>query len=509
MTDRKKTQGINWGVIWVFISLKTVYSRTVFYRGIFNKILKWGIAASLLSTGCVHRIAPGGVGSPRMVVKGQYLVEAKAGKLWCDGQAEGAYEHCIEEASSGRTFLVTPVADGFAVIREEVESLLEAPEIVPYKKEEDLCFTDFPDDFCEPNWWYTASPEVVSEGKGPPNWWYTADKIRPEFYKRDPIKQWSLDHINAEQGWEIQQTSDVPVAVIDTGVDCSHPEINCVGEYNAITDRLGSGSSFDDNGHGTHCASVIGSKCGNSEGICGVGNGTPILACKFLRKDGGGSLSDAIKCITWAREKGARIINASWGCSGCYSEALLSSIKKSRDAGLLVFAAAAGNSGVNNDTNPHYPSSYSLDDYDPIISVAAVAEDGKRAGFSNYGLRSVDISAPGASICAAYPEGDYKCISGTSMAAPHIAGAASLLVSAGRRAKESILETARSDDGEWSTGGTLDLGQALRDVDGGEGRCKKTKLDHCRAECASRFKCQCGEKKKCKKQCRKKWCQPR
>lgn len=428
---------------------------------------------------------------PPMVYEGQYVVEARAGAEWCQGVPADVKAECQTE-HNGRAYLVSPIGDGLSVIRKEAISVLGGARIVPYKKSEDLCFTDFVGQLCDPNWHFKVDTT--------PN-----DPLFPT--------QWGLENIKALEAWETVSTSNVPVAVLDTGVDCSHPDINCIGEYNAITGEEGSGRALDRNGHGTHCASVIGSYCNNDEGVCGVGSGMPILACKFLGDNGGGSLSDAIRCLIWAREKGAKVVNASWGCQRCFSNSLLSQIRKSRDAGLLVFAAAAGNNGVDNDDIPHYPSDYDLsnDGYDPIISVAAIDQAERRASFSNYGSKSVDVAAPGVSVMGAYPGGDYKALSGTSMAAPHIAGASALLLGMGRtNPRQSILQSTRplsNGNGGTVTNGTLDLVGAITGTPGEiPTPCQRRKLKKCREDCADKFLCKYAKQRRCRIACKEKWC---
>ncbi len=145
---------------------------------------------------------------------------------------------------------------------------------------------------------------------------------------------------------------------------------------------------------------------------------------KFLNSSGAGTLYAAIEGINYAVANGARIINASWGGGG-YSQALYDAIRAAKDAGVL-FMAAAGNSGLNNDVYSSYPSSYDLEN---IIAVAATGQNDRLASFSNYGASSVDIAAPGVDIFSTVP-GGYATYSGTSMATPHVAGLAALVLAA-------------------------------------------------------------------------------
>ncbi|MCL5037644.1 MAG: S8 family serine peptidase [Chloroflexi bacterium] len=252
--------------------------------------------------------------------------------------------------------------------------------------------------------------------------------------------------IDAVDAWDIQLGSlSVAVAIIDTGVDYNHEDlaanmwhnpgeipgngidddgngyIDDVYGINAIT---GTGNPMDDNGHGTHVAGTIAAVGNNGRGVIGVAPGVRIMALKFLSSGGSGANSDAITCIDYAISKGVRIASNSWGGGG-FSSSLSDAITRARDNNML-FVCAAGNDGANNDTYPHYPSSY---DQDNIISVAASNNIDSLADFSNYGAESVDLAAPGVSIYSSIPNNGYDYKSGTSMATPHIAGIAALCLS--------------------------------------------------------------------------------
>lgn len=231
----------------------------------------------------------------------------------------------------------------------------------------------------------------------------------------------------APQAWSLFKGShSVVVAVIDTGVDYTHPDLKdnmwheggLIG-FNAIT---GSNNPMDDNSHGTHCAGTIGASGSNSQGVTGVNWQVQIMPVKFMDAAGSGTLSDAIKGIRWAVDHGAQILSNSWG-GGPYSTALLEAIDYARSKNVL-FVAAAGNDSSNNDSSPSYPASYGLDN---IISVAATDNQDKIAKFSNFGVKSVHLGAPGVGIYSTAPSSAYQFLSGTSMAAPHVAGAAALL----------------------------------------------------------------------------------
>ncbi|MBX3245425.1 MAG: S8 family serine peptidase, partial [Acidobacteria bacterium] len=187
---------------------------------------------------------------------------------------------------------------------------------------------------------------------------------------------------------------------------------------------------MDDNGHGTHCAGIIGAEGDNGIGIVGVNWKVRIMPLKFLGRGGFGSTKDAIESINYAvdrKKKGVnvRIISASWG-STMRSKALEDAIRAAGEHGIL-FVAAAGNSGTDNDKRPHFPSNYDLPN---VISVAALDRTDSLASFSNFGANTVHVAAPGKEIVSTWLKGSYREASGTSMATPHVAGIAALLLAA-------------------------------------------------------------------------------
>ena len=263
---------------------------------------------------------------------------------------------------------------------------------------------------------------------------------------------WGLERIQAKPAWDSLTTGDasVVVAAIDTGVEYTHPDLapnmwrnpdetvdNGVDDdgNGYVDDVFGIDAAnhdtdpMDDNGHGTHTAGTIGARGNNGAGIVGVAWRTSILACKFLNAQGIGSDAGAVECFDYLlslKQRGIniRVSNNSWGALRETEPAavLKDAIDAAGAAGILhVFSA--GNDGTNNDTTPHDPSSFASPS---IIAVAASDESDGRASFSNYGLTSVDIAAPGSSILSTF-QGNYAFASGTSMAAPHIAGAAALI----------------------------------------------------------------------------------
>jgi subtilisin family serine protease len=227
--------------------------------------------------------------------------------------------------------------------------------------------------------------------------------------------------IDAPEAWDITAgSSEVIIAVIDSGVDYNHPDLydniwinpDEIGANGTDEDGNGyvddtTGWDFVDNDndpmdpgeHGTHVAGTIAAKGNNAMGISGVCWTARIMPLRFLNGFGSGSTSDEISAIEYAIEKGAHIINASYG-SSYSSQAEYDAISAANDAGIL-FVAAAGNDGTDNDSFlEHYPSSYTLDN---IIAVAATNQDDTLASFSNYGATSVDVAAPGMNIYSCRP----------------------------------------------------------------------------------------------------------
>jgi subtilisin family serine protease len=256
--------------------------------------------------------------------------------------------------------------------------------------------------------------------------------------------------IDAPEAWDIATgSSEIVVAVIDTGVDYTHPDLAAnmwvnEAEFNGIPGqdddengyvddiygydfRNNDADPMDDHYHGTHCAGTIGAVGNNSEGVAGVCWNVRIMALKFLSSGGSGWTSDAILCVEYSVLMGANLSSNSWGGGG-YNQGLKDAIDAAGADGML-FVAAAGNDGANNDVYPHYPSSY---DCESLIAVLATDSDDERSvhpGWwaSNYGLQTVDIGAPGSSILSCEPGGQYGHHSGTSMATPHVAGACALV----------------------------------------------------------------------------------
>ena len=259
--------------------------------------------------------------------------------------------------------------------------------------------------------------------------------------------------IDAPEAWDRTTGTDVLVAIIDSGVDWTHPDLddniwtNTAEVVNGLDDD-GNGyvddvmgwdfinrdnNPMDDNHHGTHVAGTIAAEGGNGIGVVGVNWTARILPLKAGTSTGSLPATATIDAVLYAVQMGARVINASYG-GPSFSLAQRDAIEVAANAGVL-FVAAAGNGGLdgigdNNDSVHHYPSDYDLPN---IISVAATDQSDNLAWFSNYGTTSVDLSAPGVSILSTWPQFispySYNTSSGTSMATPHVAGVAALVYS--------------------------------------------------------------------------------
>jgi len=238
-----------------------------------------------------------------------------------------------------------------------------------------------------------------------------------------------------------------------------------VGDVHGYNFVAGNGNPMDDNGHGTVVAGILGAVGNNGAGVTGVDWSVSIMALKFMNADGSGALSDAISAINYATMMrtrygvNVRVDNCSWGGTQA-SAALQTAIQAANNAGILV-VIAAGNSGTDNDTIAEYPA----DDSAPgVIAVAALAQNGQLASFSNYGAASVAIAAPGVSILSTVNNNSYAVYSGTSMAAPEVSGVAALAWAIDPNAsvatvRNAILEGAQPDaalKGKVACGGSLD-----------------------------------------------------
>jgi thermitase len=300
---------------------------------------------------------------------------------------------------------------------------------------------------------------------------------------------------DAGDAWDAGIGGGVTVAVIDSGVDLAHPDLMANAwrnpgesglgrELNGLDDDqngrvddwrgwdfvAGDNNPADENGHGTHVAGTIAARRGNGIGVAGVADGSRVMALRVLNAQGTGSVAGVILAYAYAARAGARIVNLSLG-SSMSSQAEYDAIAASPE---MLFVAAAGNGGDDeigddNDLYPEYPCAY------PLPNVVCVAASDNRDGlapFSNYGDLAVDLAAPGVDIVSTVPGGGYGWASGTSMATPHVSGAAALLWAASPGASESQVKSALLDGvdpvgalaGRTVTGGRLNVLSSLRMV---------------------------------------------
>lgn len=307
---------------------------------------------------------------------------------------------------------------------------------VPYTRKSNLC--------------KSAKIRKILQGVGrsvkcQPNWQVAATTTPNDVYYPS---QFALPLISASEAWETTTGSDqLLVAVIDTGIDYTHPDLSAkmwrnpgeipgngvdddkngyVDDVHGINAITNTGNPMDDNSHGTHVAGIIGASTNNNRGISGVAWNVRLVGAKFLSATGSGSLANAIKALSYVnalKKAGHNVVvtNNSWGGT-VYSQALRDVIDESRRLG-IVFVAAAGNNSSNNDAYPFYPASYAVNN---VISVASITSTKAFSSFSNYGKNSVHIAAPGSGILSTVRLNSYSYKSGTSMAAPHVAGVALL-----------------------------------------------------------------------------------
>ncbi len=302
-------------------------------------------------------------------------------------------------------------------------------------------------------------------------------------------KNWGLEKIAASKAWDLETgTQNVVVAITDSGIDLEHEDLskniwhnngeipgnNLDDDGNGFVDDIhgwdfanGDNTPMDDKGHGTHCAGIVGAVGNNDLGVAGVNWNVRLMALKFMQADGRGTLWDATQALLYAAQKGVDVVNASWGCRSCYTEYFNNAVVSLKEAGAM-FVASAGNDATNVDNTPYYPAAFG---HENVIAVAATTPTDALAGYSNYGVSKVHISAPGSAIHSTLPGNKYGDASGTSMAAPFVTGAAALFKAAHPDAtfdviKSRILLTADPIGalvGKVATGGRLNINRMLSD----------------------------------------------
>jgi subtilisin family serine protease len=294
--------------------------------------------------------------------------------------------------------------------------------------------------------------------------------------------------VTAQPAWNTR-TSCAKVAVLDTGMQYTHPdlkdnvwhnkhEINgnnkdddkngYVDDYYGLNAIAGKGNATDKDGHGTHVSGIIGGRGNNGIGVSGLCWQATVMPVKFMNSNGKGSTSDAVAGMDYAIKMGAKIINNSWGGSS-KSKSLENEIDYAQDKGVLL-VVAAGNNSQNIDKDPFYPADYTNGN---ILCVAAITSTGSLASFSDYGSKNTDLGAPGENIVSTYPNSTYKILSGTSMATPYVAAAAAVLLKQNTKLTYKNLRSLLKDHvvpnpalaGKTVTGGQLNLASALAAAD--------------------------------------------
>jgi len=250
-----------------------------------------------------------------------------------------------------------------------------------------------------------ASAGEDSQGKGKPG-------PKPPPTPPPQVVPWGIARILAPDAWGTSTGTGVRLAIVDTGIDLDHPDLqgNLAGGVNTINPRK---SADDDNGHGTHVAGIAGA-LNNTIGVVGVAPQVRLYAVKVLSRSGSGFLSDVIEGLQWCVSQGMQVVNMSLGTSSDV-QSFHDAVAAVYEAG-IVQVAAAGNSGSG---AADYPAAYP-----EVISVSATDSSDNLASWSSWG--KVDLAAPGVNIYSTYKGGGYATLSGTSMASPHVGGVAAL-----------------------------------------------------------------------------------
>ena len=338
--------------------------------------------------------------------------------------------------------------------------------------------------YAEPNWTYThAATSTDPYYKNGSLWGMYGDASTPaNQFGSQAAEAWTTNHTGSK---------DVYVGVIDEGIQYTHPDLDAnvwVNSFDPVNGRDDDGNGYVDdvNGwdfdgnnntiydggskgslddHGTHVAGTIGAEANNGVGVAGVNWNVTMISGKFLGRRGG-SLANAVKAVDYFTDlktrHGLNIVatNNSWGGGG-FSQSLKDAITRANEADIL-FVAAAGNSGTDNDTTSSYPSGY---DVPNVIAVAAIDRTGALASFSQYGAKTVDLGAPGVDVWSTTAFNGYSTYNGTSMATPHVTGGAALYASthpgsSAAAIKAAILGSVISTpslNGKTVTGGRLNV----------------------------------------------------
>lgn len=303
--------------------------------------------------------------------------------------------------------------------------------------------------------------DKVSELENHPNVSYVEKDIPVYAYQQDvpygiDKVQAPLAHQNGDKG------AGVKLAVIDTGIDADHEDLDVLGGYSVFTSGVDADPYYDGSGHGTHVAGTA-AALDNNVGVVGVAPKAGLYAVKVLNSSGSGSSSGVVQGVEWAIQNGMDVINMSLG-SSAHSQAIQDVVDAAYYEHDILVVAAAGNEGNASGTGDTvgYPAQY-----DSAFAVAATDENDQRASFSSTGP-AVDISAPGVNILSTVPGNGYSSLNGTSMASPHVAGAGAVIRSSfpgtGAAEVRSLMQEASKyigSDTNWYGSGLLQVNSAV------------------------------------------------
>ncbi|RXZ77145.1 peptidase S8 [Paenibacillaceae bacterium] len=390
------------------------------------------------------------------------------------GEENGDASHYYEKEAVVK-FAVNPDEMQLARIRQEIDAKevrrlgytfvfrshsLSTEQLIHYFNEK------WQPEYVEPHYLYVTNNKMFSLNKMKQKSWFgewTSNNTSSNEQTSDlkPIipndalysdYQWNLSSIETERGWNVSKGSgDVIVAVLDTGVQLDHPDLQgkTVEGINIVNKTA---PPDDDVGHGTHVAGIISATVNNGEGVAGLSWFNNIMPVKVLDDSGAGTTYSVAEGIIWATDNGAKVINLSLG-NYASAQFLHDAIRYAYDNDVVIVAA----SGNDNTERPGYPAAYP-----EVFAVAATDANGRRASFSNYG-DYIDVAAPGASIASTYPGGQYAALSGTSMASPHVSALAALLRSANPALTNTeVMDIMRST--------AMDLGTRGKDIYYGYGQ---------------------------------------
>ncbi len=380
-------------------------------------------------------------------------VEAAPGTLPVEPSSQ-AIRRIVDRAGPapylGRQLLVSFHADVTEPARDALLRSENARVLKRFRRSPDLLLLELPEDTDLQQ----ATGRLLSDGAVASverNWLYRASRRLPDEPEFDLLRHLdspSDGDINAPEGWQyVTSAEDVVVAIVDSGIDVTHPDLidnlwrnpgeipangvdddgnGYIDDIHGIDAVRGTGNPVDAESHGTHIAGVIGARGNNGIGVVGVVWQTQLAACRFIEADGFGALSDGVTCLDYfadLREAGVNVAVTNNSYTGPASPLLSAAIERHRNLGIL-FVAAAGNDGQDIDLEPTYPASYGNSN---IITVASLTRADTLSPFSNRGATAVDIAATGETVYSTVPGGNYDFLDGTSFASPIVAGAAAWL----------------------------------------------------------------------------------